>query len=253
MRAPDAEEELASELMIFRFRNEYGELADRIMSVTGRRSIGWHYCMDYAFALEHFRPENDHRILDVGCGPRGNPLHDYIEREYGSEIFGIDRHSRDGRWFRAGLRDFGRFLGKDPALRQRPDWIGDLLEFTEAGWDFILAISSLEHNPPGMTETYWHHAQSLLAPEGRMVCTFSISPDGISRWNRATKAMDLSLDDAQRYWNCTFHGNMADLIRTYDSHYLKMLFAARFGTSWAHEPPYLAAGTVKYGSSRTTG
>jgi SAM-dependent methyltransferase len=232
-------------LEIFKFSEKKKALLDEIMSITKRSTVGWHYCLDYSFVLEHFDPNLHHRILDVGCGPLGNPLHDYIEKVYDKKVFGIDRKLPIWKP-RERIRNlFKMLVGETKQSVFKIDWAGDLMQFNTGNWDLILAVSSLEHNQPQITNLNWRHASKLLAHNGRLINTFSISSDGLTKWNENTKAMDLSIEDAERIWDCEFSGDFEQVVATYEHPYLHNQYIQRFGHGWEGAPPYIAAGTIK--------
>ena len=234
-----------SNLEVFTFTEDQGELLDEVLAATGRKAAGWHYCLDYAFALRHFDPQRHHRILDIGCGPTGNALHDYLESKYDRTVHGLDRvRAGSGRygWPRRLVR---RLLGRDDHPDFEIEYNLDLLEFHEDGWDLILAMSSLEHNQPDVTRQCWRQAYSLLAPGGLLIATFALAGDDITAWNPATEATDLSVADAQEVWACSFVGDIDQAVGSYDHPYLRQRYAQRFGGPWREAPAYLAAGVVK--------
>jgi SAM-dependent methyltransferase len=232
-------------LELFKFTEEKSALVEEILSITGRSGIGWHYCLDYYFALDHFDPNVHHRILDVGCGPYGNALHDYLEKVYGKDVYGLDRQlPRHTSWEQI-KHSVNPLIRGETSISSEVDWAGDFMEFMDGDWDLILAISSLEHNQPHITQDNWMHATELLADDGILIATFSIAGDAVSKWNENTNAMDLSLTDAETVWGCEFTEDFDKTVATYEHPYLRNQYIRRFGQEWNDVPPYVAAGTIK--------
>ena len=234
-----------SSLEVFIYTREKSVLLDEILRSTGRSTAGWHYCLDYAFALNHFRPDDHYRILDIGCGPYGNALHDYLEGRFGKQVLGLDRTLPRRSIFDRPRRIIRRLRGREQRPTNHIDYDVDLLDFTEGGWDLVLAISSLEHNRPEVTRACWQHACSLLAEDGLLVATFPLARDGNTKWDSATHASILSVTDAQKVWDCSFEGDLEQVITSYSHPYLYDRYADRFGAPWTDGPAYLAAGVVK--------
>ena len=232
-------------LEIFKFTEEKSTLVEEILSITGRSSIGWHYCLDYYFALDHFDPSTHHRILDVGCGPYGNALHDYLEKVYGKDVYGLDHQPAQHTPWEEIKHSVNRVIRREKRSSFEIDWTGDLMQFIEGDWDLILAISSLEHNPPYVTQNTWRHAMELLTDDGILIATFSIAGDAVSKWNENTNGMDLSITDAETVWDCEFTDDFDNTVATYEHHYLRNQYKMRFGQEWNDAPPYIAAGTIK--------
>lgn len=235
------------QLEIFEFLPNKQQLVEEMLAVTRRTVVGWHYCLDYSFVLENFDPAKHHRILDIGSGPFGNPLHDYIEIKYGKQVFAINRETPADSAPRNPLKKLHEALRRKGLPEFEIDWVGNLLDFSEGGWDLILAISALEHNEPSQTMACWKHAQSLLREGGLFIGTFAIATDEKTKWNDGTKGWDLSIEDAQKYWDCEYSGNLAQSLQSYDNPFLRTEYKQRFGKEWLSVPDYIAAGTLKYG------
>ena len=234
-----------SNLEILPFAEKHAHLLDDILHYTGRASVGCHYCLDYAFTLSHFDPDQHHKVLDIGCGPYGNALHDYMEMKFGIEVMGLDRAVGSIPAFSWPRNIVRKILRREVRKPDQIDFNTDLMEFNEGGWDFVMAISSLEHNQPEVTKACWQYAHSLVKPGGALVATFSIAGDDITKWNKDTMATDLSIADAEQVWDSRFDGDRSAIIESYHHPYLMNKYVERFGESWVTAPAYMAAGVVK--------
>jgi SAM-dependent methyltransferase len=236
--------EYGRRLEVFVYTDAHQLLAEEIESKTGRHDLGWHYSLDYAYALAHFDPMRHHRILDVGSGPYGNALHDYLESVHARPVVALDRRSVK-LTSRRRLATLWRSVRKRQRFDLfRVDWVGELLDFGEPGWDFMVAVSSLEHNPAEGIRRAWKHAARLLSDTGTLVATFSIAVDGVTRWDEESSSVLLSLEDAQNLWECEYSGDLDQVIASYDNPYLRKRHAERFGSRGREYPAYLAAGTL---------
>jgi len=231
-------------LEVFVYSDTHRALAKEIESRTGRHDLGWHYSLDYAYVLAHLDSRRHHRILDLGSGPYGNALHDYMECVHAKQVVALDRRSVN-----ATIRR--RFATLWRSVRTRTwfdlfcvDWVGELQDYGERGWDFIFAVSSLEHNPVGDIRRAWKHAARLLSDTGTLVATFSIAADGVTRWDEESSSVLLSIEDAQNLWECEYSGDLDQVIASYDNPYLRKRYAERFGHLGQEYPAYLAAGTL---------
>lgn len=231
-------------LEVFVFEDSHLALAEEIESKTGRHDLGWHYPLDYAFVLAHLDPSRHHRILDLGSGPYGNALHDYLECARAMQVVALDRKA--GRMTpRRRLAARWRSVRKRARFdRFRVDWVGEFLDYTVRGWDYIVAVSSLEHNPVEGIRRAWKHAARLLSEEGTLAATFSVATDGITRWDEESSSVLLSIEDAQDLWECEYSGDWKQAVASYDHPYLRRRHAERFGHAGATYPRYLAAGTL---------
>lgn len=227
-----------TQLDLLPFQEAAAEQLNHILTATDYDEAGWHYCLDYQYVLNHFDPDRHHKILDVGCGPHGNALHQYLESEFGKDVKGLDRIAKSNP-----LKKLAKsILGRHDHLHI--DFDSDLLAFEETGWDLIIAVSSLEHNSPDITRRCWEHAQGLLAPGGQFIGTFAIAANNQTQWNDATSATDLSLADAEKYWQTLPSKDFDSVLSSYECDYLRNRHDHRFGQS-ASYPLYLAAGTIK--------
>ena len=227
-----------TQLDLLPFNQEAAHQLEQILNATNFSEAGWHYCLDYQYVLKHFDPERHHKILDVGCGPHGNALHQYLEVEYGKDVKGLDRLAR----VNPVKKMLKSLLGRNQ--HAHIDFDQDLLAFEESGWDLIIAVSSLEHNTPEVSMRCWQQAQKLLAPGGLLVATFAIAGDDQTKWNPETRATDLSLADVAKYWQTHGEADMEAIRESYQTDYLRARHGERFGAE-ADFPLYFAAGTTK--------
>lgn len=231
-------------LEVFVYTDAHRVLGEEIESKTGRHDLGWHYALDYAYVLAHFDPARHHRILDVGSGPYGNALHDYLECVHARPVVALDRRSAKPS-SRRKLATLWRSVRKRQRFDLfRVDCVGELLDYKERGWDMMVAVSSLEHNPAEGMRRAWKHAARLLSDTGTLVATFSIAVDGVSRWDEETSSMLLSVEDAQDVWECEYSGDLDRVVASYNNPYLRKRHAERFGHPGRAYPAYLAGGTL---------
>jgi len=113
------------------------------------------YMFDYPFIVNHIDIPND-RIIDFGCGLGAL---DFYLADKGCEVWAIDRD--DTRWF----------MEKHPKIHFVHGAIPEGMRIEDGEWDYVIAASSIEHNPPEKIKQIFTYGMSLLRAGGIFIAT----------------------------------------------------------------------------------
>lgn len=161
--------------------------------------LGWHYLLDLSWVLSRLGAAAGKRVLDAGAGMG---ILQWVLAEQGAEVVSVDRESRAAMPLRFRLRY--RVRGMRPTdlspfprlLRQKGVGWGlrqlvksglprraagnvviyhqNLMELTDVSsdsLDFVVGISSLEHNPPTQLGQVIAELMRVLKPGGALLVT----------------------------------------------------------------------------------
>ena len=119
------------------------------------------------------------KIIEIGCGP--GALHGYLENRFGIDILGIDRNT----WESDYVDVVGDFT--DPILRK-------YCRIEPNSLNLILALSSLEHNPPEKHKEIVEICYDALKPGGVMISTIGTTPESSTNnrdmWNLSRDCLE---------------------------------------------------------------
>jgi len=176
--------------------------------------FGWHYLLDLTWIISLLGPVKGRRILDAGAGT--GVLQWYLA-EQGAEVISVDRLSRArlplrfrSRYNVRGLRAHDLLpaskLLRDsltekprppfklkPQARDLAGWadphrakgrviiynqeLQNLCDLADASLDAVVAVSALEHNPPGELPVVAAELMRVLKPEGMLLATLGAARD----------------------------------------------------------------------------
>lgn len=176
--------------------------------------FGWHYLLDLTWMLSQLRSVKGKRIVDAGAG---TGIMQWYLAEQGAEVISVDRTSRAklplyfrNRYHVRGLRPQDLIPG---AQLMRDSWsspsrlrreikpqarnltamadprraagrvvvynqdLHDLGELADASIDAVVAVSSLEHNPPEHLPRVVAELLRVLKPGGMLLATLGTARD----------------------------------------------------------------------------
>ena len=109
------------------------------------------------FVNRYIRPEEGHKILDIGCGPA-----DLLSHLHRVEYVGLDMNSAYIKYARKRFGNKGRFL------TQRVSH-GVIKAISPSGFDTVLAKGVLHHLNDDEAIQLFELAHSVLKPTGRLI------------------------------------------------------------------------------------
>ena len=202
-----------------------------------KKDLGWNYILDHVWLtknIEGYLKSIDKIapiVLDVGCG--NSPFHNFLEKRFEINIWGIDR--LEGYCHQKVVKNVDFFV--------------DFLEFEyfdPNSVDIIYWLSSIEHNQISEIKQLFRKSLDLLRAGGLLLITFPISFE--TEWFTESQQTNLSLGDATFIFEeKEINGSLDEIHNQYKRNILKLRekYKKRYKNLQGDGPPFVVAGLRK--------